>query len=254
MASGKLENRVAIITGAANGCGRAAAKLFLSEGASVVGADLDNVAGESLKAELNSPRFHFVHADVSKVQDVKNVIAETKARFDTIDILHNQAGSIIVKPLLEFTQDDYDFVMDNNTKSVFLMTQAVLPEMLKQGQGIFINTSSVSASTVTPMEAVYCSSKAAVSQFTRAVAVEFRDRGIRANVICPGFVRTRHGEFEIGQLRKLGVAASESDIEALQGRMCEPEEVARVALFLACDDSSFINGAEITVDNTFTAI
>ena len=211
MATGKLENRVAIITGAANGCGRATVKLFIDEGASVVGADLDREAGEDLKAELNSPRFHFVHADVSKPNDVKTIIAETKARFDTIDILHNQAGSIIVKPLLEFTHEDYDFVMENNAKSVFLMTQGVLPEMLKQGQGIFINTSSVSASTVSPMEAVYCSSKAAVSQFTRAVAVEFRDRGIRANVICPGFVRTPLVDKQIPeQAKELGI--SEEDV------------------------------------------
>ena len=232
MGVGKLANRVAIITGAANGCGRAAVKAFLGEGALIVGADIDRKAGEELAAELDSSRFVLGH----------------------VDILHNQAGSIIVKPLLEMTDEDYASMMVNNAQSVFLTTQAVLPIMLRRGRGVIVNTSSVSAFTATPMEAVYCSSKAAVLQFTRSVAVEFRDKGIRANVICPGFVRTQHGTFEIAQLRALGVAASEEDIKAMQGRMCEPEEVARVALFLASDDSSFMSCSQVVVDNTFTAI
>lgn len=254
MSVGKLENRVAIITGAANGCGRAAVKAFLGEGAMVVGADIDRKAGEELAAELASSRFVFVHADVSDRRQVAGVIETTLSNFGHIDILHNQAGSIIVKPLLEMTDEDYESMMVNNAKSVFLTTQAVLPIMLRRGHGVIVNTSSVSAFTATPMEVVYCSSKAAVSQFTRSVAVEFRDKGIRANVICPGFVRTQHGTFEIAQLRRLGVAASEEDIKAMQGRMCEPEEVAKVALFLASDDSSFMNGSQVIVDNTFTAI
>ncbi len=249
-----LENQVAIITGAANGCGRAAVKLFLEAGARVVGADLDRASGEDLARQVRDERFVFVHADVSKADDVSRIVDTARSRFHRIDILHNQAGAIVVKPLLELTETDYEFVLDNNLRSVFLMTQAVLPDMLRQGRGVFVNTSSVSGSTATPMETIYCSSKAAVTQFTRAVAVEFRDKGIRANAICPGFVRTKHGEVEMEQLRKLGINASERDIAAMQGRMCEPEEVARVALFLASEDSGFINGAEIPVDNTFTAI
>lgn len=254
MGVGKLANRVAIITGAANGCGRAAVKIFLEEGAMIVGADIDEKAGKELEAELDASRFAFVHADVSDRAQVAGVVETTLSRFGGVDILHNQAGSIVVKPLLEVTDEDYDFMMVNNARSVFLTMQAVLPIMLRRGKGVIINTSSVSAFTATPMETVYCSSKAAVSQFTRCVAVEFRDKGIRANVICPGFVRTQHGTFEIAQLRKLGVAASEEDIKTMQGRMCEPEEVAKVALFLASDDSSFMSGSQVLVDNTFTAI
>jgi len=126
--------------------------------------------------------------------------------------------------------------------------------MLRAGRGAIIVTSSVSAITASPLEAVYCATKAAVTQFARSVAVEFRDKGIRANVLSPGFVRTKHGEWEIEQLRSFNVPASEADIAAMQGRMCEPEEVASVAVFLASDDSSFINGADIVVDNTFTVI
>ncbi len=252
--SKRLNGTVAIITGAARGCGRAAVELFLEQGAKVVGTDKDANSGSALANQLQTQNFRFVAADVSELEDVRRVIDETISAFKTIDVLFNQAGDIIVRPYLETTEADYEFIMRNNVRSVFLMTQAVLPTMLRHGRGSIITTSSVSASTATPMEAVYCGSKAAVAQLTRAIAVEFRDKGIRANVINPGFVRTKHGEYEIEQLRALNVAASDDDIKAMQGRMCEPEEVAKVALFLATDDASFVNGAEIAVDNTFTAI
>lgn len=250
----RLKNRIAIITGAANGCGRAAVELFLREGAKVIGADKDEASGAALASRLNTEDFRFVPADVANRSDVSRVVDLALSAFGTIDILFNQAGDIVVKPFLELSEADYSFVMDTNVRSVLLMTQAVLPTMLMQGRGVILTTSSVSAITATPMETIYCSSKAAAAQLTRAVAVEFRDKGIRANVINPGFVRTHHGETEISQLRALDVPAGEEDIRALQGRICEPEEVASVAAFLASDDASFINGAQIVVDNTFTAI
>ena len=252
--AGKLTGKTALITGAANGCGRAAAKLFIEEGARVVGADKDADAGHELARQLEGSEFLFVQADVSKREQVATLMAQATSAFGTIDILHCQAGDIIVKPLLDFSEQEWEYLFDQNVRSVFLATQAVLPGMLKKGCGAIVNTSSVSAFTATPMESVYCASKAAVNQFTRAVAVEYRDSGIRANTLCPGFVRTDHGQREINQLRKLGVPASPEDINNMQGRMCEPEEVARAALFLASDDASFINGAQITVDNTFTSI
>jgi NAD(P)-dependent dehydrogenase (short-subunit alcohol dehydrogenase family) len=104
------------------------------------------------------------------------------------------------------------------------------------------------------METVYIASKAAMHQLARAIAVEYRDSGVRCNNICPNFIRTKHGLEEMAQLRAFGVLASEDDVNTLQGRKCEPEEVAAVALFLASDESSFVNGAEIFVDNTFTAV
>lgn len=252
--TGRLKGRTALITGAANGCGREAVKLFLAEGACVVGADIDAEAGRTLAEEVGTDAFLFVEADVSKIGDVRETMRQANERFGTVDILHSQAGDIIVKPLLDFSEADWEFLFDRNARSVFLTTQAVLPGMLQQGRGVIVNTASVSAFTASPMEAVYCASKAAVTQFTRAVAVEFRDSGIRANSISPGFVRTKHGEREIAQLRKLGVRASPEDIRAMQGRICEPIEVARTALFLASDESSFINGADVSVDNTFAAI
>jgi NAD(P)-dependent dehydrogenase (short-subunit alcohol dehydrogenase family) len=117
---------------------------------------------------------------------------------------------------------------------------------------VIVNTGSISGFTASPMEAAYCVSKGAVMQLTRAIAVEFRDRGIRCNALLPGFIRTPHGLREMDELVALGVDAAEPAIAAAQGRMCEPDEVARVALFLASDASSFINGEGIVVDNAST--
>jgi NAD(P)-dependent dehydrogenase (short-subunit alcohol dehydrogenase family) len=251
---GRLAGKVALISGVANGCGRAAAQAFIEQGASVFGVDIDTENGLALAELLPEELFQFYTADVSNPGQVDALASAALNRFGRIDILFNQAGKILVKPLLEHSDADYDYLMNNNVRSVFLMTKAILPTMLRQGSGVIITTSSVSASTATPMESVYCSSKAAVTQFTKSVAVEFRDKGIRANVISPGFVRTNHGLFEIERMQQLDVPADEEDIRLLQGRMCEPEEIANVAVFLASSESSFVNGADVLVDNTFTAI
>lgn len=251
---GRLAGKIALISGVSNGCGRAAAKAFVGEGASVFGVDIDDANGATLAAELPEERFAFLKADVAEPQQVDALVAAALERFGRVDILFNQAGKIVVKPFLEHADADYEFLMNNNVRSVFLMTKAVLPSMLRQGAGVILTTSSVSASTATAMESLYCASKAAVTHLTKSIAVEFRDKGIRANVISPGFVRTAHGLFEIKRMQELNVPADEEDIRLLQGRMCEPEEVASVAVFLASGEASFVSGADILVDNTFTAI
>jgi NAD(P)-dependent dehydrogenase (short-subunit alcohol dehydrogenase family) len=137
---------------------------------------------------------------------------------------------------------------------MFLMTREVLPSMLAAGGGAIVCTSSISAVAATPNEVLYDTTKGACHMFARAIATEFRDRGIRCNALCPGFIRTAHGMREIDALRAFGVDVSESTIAAQQGRLCEPEEVAKAALFLASDDASFVNGAQLFVDNGFTAM
>ena len=139
-------------------------------------------------------------------------------------------------------------MMSVNVKSMFLMTRAVLPSMIGKG-GNIVNTSSISAVAGTPMEVLYCTSKGACHMFTRAIATEFRDQGIRCNAVCPGFIETAHGIRELKELRNYGVNVTEEDICRLQGRICEPEEVANAALFLASSDSSFVNGETLFVDN-----
>ncbi len=251
-----LTGKVAIISGGANGVGAASCQLFCDAGATVVFLDRDIEAGEQLEKELRASGYQieFVPADVSKADQVQRSIEHIQARYPKIDILFNHAGIMLVKPFLDITIDEWDEQFDNNAKSTFLLTRKVLPMMLEQGHGVIVSTSTTGVKAATHLESVYCASKAAMHQLTRAIAVEYRDQGIRANAICPSFVRTHHGEDEIQQLRQYGVFASEKDLNMMQGRICEPEEVANVALFLASEDSSFINGAEIFVDNTFTAV
>lgn len=252
----RLKGRISVISGGANGVGAAASRMFANEGSAVVILDWDRVGGEALRAELDDSGadVQFIYADVSVPEDVIKAIDLVIKHYGHIDVLFNHAGSIIVKPFLDYTIEDWDEMMNNNAKSAFLVTRAVLPGMLERGYGSIINTSSTAVTVCSKMESVYIASKAAMHQLARAVAVEYRDSGVRCNNICPNFVRTKHGLEEMAQLRAFGVLASEDDVNTLQGRICEPEEVATVALFLASDESSFVNGAEIFVDNTFTAV
>jgi NAD(P)-dependent dehydrogenase (short-subunit alcohol dehydrogenase family) len=137
---------------------------------------------------------------------------------------------------------------------MFLMTQAVLPGMLEVGGGTIVCTSSISAVAATPMEVLYDTTKGAVHMFSRAIATEFRDKGIRCNAVCPGFIRTPHGLHEIESLQSYGIDMSDEAIKENQGRIGEPEDVARAALYLASDESRFITGTHLFVDNGFTAV
>ena len=244
------------ITGGANGIGKATVELFAKEGGIVYFADADLSAGEKLVSDLKKQnlRVTFLPCDVSIHLQCNEAVVTTIQAEGRIDVLFNHAGVIVAKAFLDYTLEEWEWLFDNNAKSVFMITRAVLPHMLEHGKGIIINTSSSSVKAVTSFESVYGASKGAMHQLCRAIAVEFRDAGIRCNLIVPSFVRTKHAYEELEQLRSHGVFASENDITLMQGRICEPEEVATVALFLATDDSSFINGAEIMVDNTFTAI
>ena len=252
----RLLKKSILITGGAKGAGAASARLFAEEGARVMIADRDADAARHLVETLLARDLDvaFVHADVSRPEEAEIAYRAAKEAYGQVDVLFNHAGIIIVKPFLECTLEEWDELMDNNAKSAFLMSRLVLPEMLERGKGVLVFTSTTGVRAATHLEALYCASKSAMHQLARALAVEYRDQGIRSNLVCPSFVRTQHGEHEIEQLRSYGVFASENDVNAMQGRICEPEEVAEVALFLASDASSFVNGAEIFVDNTFTAV
>lgn len=251
MGSKRLAGRSTLISGGASGCGAAAARLFAGEGARVTIVDRQVELGEKLAAEIRGSAGEaiFAAADVSKADAVKAAVAAATAAFGPPTALFNHAGSIVVKPFLETTEAEYDWLMNVNVRSMFLMTQAVLPGMLARGKGVIVNTSSVSAELATPLEVLYCTTKAACHMFTKAIATEYREQGIRCNAVAPGFIRTAHGLREIDDLRRHGVNVQEQDIADLQGRICEPEEIARAALFLASDDASFVNGECLFVDN-----
>ena len=252
MSDRRLEGKNAVISGGAAGVGGAASKIFAAQGAHVAIIDIQEEVGTALAAEIGRKGGHafFAKADVSSGDEVENAIAQVNERFESrIDILFNHAGTVIIKPFLETTELDWDWMMNVNVKSMYLMTRAVLPSMLKHGGGAIVNTSSISAVAGTPMEVLYCTSKGACHMFTRAIATEYRDQGIRCNAVCPGFIKTAHGLRELKELQDLGVDVTEEDICRLQGRICEPEEIANVALFLASSDASFVNGETLFADN-----
>jgi NAD(P)-dependent dehydrogenase (short-subunit alcohol dehydrogenase family) len=253
---GRLAGRIAIISGGASGCGEAASRLFAAEGATVAIIDRQGDLAEAVAASIvaSGGQAMFAVADVSNGQQVADAVAKVNATVGAADVLFNHAGTLIVKPFLETTEEEWDRLMAINVRSMFLVTKAVLPGMLAKGKGSIVCTSSISAVAATPMEVLYGATKGACHQFARAIAVEFRDRGIRCNAVCPGFIRTPHGMREVEELMAYGVDVSDAAIAAQQGRMCEPEEVAKVALFLASDDASFVNGAQLFVDNTFTSV
>jgi NAD(P)-dependent dehydrogenase (short-subunit alcohol dehydrogenase family) len=252
----RLKGKTAIISGGATGMGAASARLFAAEGAAVGVIDRNVAAGEALVAELQAAghKAAFASANVALKAEVEAAVAKINATLGPVNVLFNHAGTIVIKPFLETEEVDWDFLFDVNVKSMYLMTRAVLPQMLAAGGGSIVCTSSISAVYATPNEVLYDATKGACHMFARAIAVEFRDRGIRCNAVCPGFIQTPHGDREVDLLSKLGVDVSDAAIAAAQGRMGRPEDVARAALYLASDDAEFVNGTQLFVDNGFSAV
>lgn len=248
----RLEGWNAIVSGGATGAGGAASEIFAAEGAQVAIVDRNLPEAESTAERIRAAggRAFAVEADVSRSDEVARAAQTVLARFGgRVDTLYNHAGTVLVKDFLDTTEEEWDWMMAVNVKSMFLMTRAFVPAMLAAGKGSIVNTSSISAVAGTEKEVLYCTSKGACHMFTRAIAIEYRARGLRCNAVCPAFIRTPHGLRELRELRALGVDVGEEDIVRLQGRICEPHEVARAALFLASDEASFVNGETLFVDN-----
>ncbi len=252
----RLKGKIAIISGGSTGMGGASSLLFAAEGAAVGVIDRREKEGQAVVDEINGKggKAVFVAADVADEEQVNDAVAKVTSALGQANVLFNHAGTIIIKPFLEMTLKEWEWLMGINVTSMFLMTKAVLPGMIEMGGGSIVCTSSISAIAATPLETAYNTSKAACHMFARSIAVEYRDKGIRCNAVAPGFVATPHGIREVAELQKLGVDASEEALAVQQGRLCKPEEVANAALFLASDEASFVNGASIFVDNCFTAV
>jgi NAD(P)-dependent dehydrogenase (short-subunit alcohol dehydrogenase family) len=252
----RLAGKVALISGGATGMGGAASLLFAAEGAKVAILDLNLAEAQARVAEITAAGGTAIalKCDVSDAAQVHTAVTAATNALGPITVLFNHAGTIVIKPFLETTEQEWDWLHAVNVKSMFLMTKAVLPGMIAAGGGSIVCTSSISAVAGTPMEVLYDTTKGAVHMFARAIAVEFRDRNIRCNAVCPGFIETPHGLHEVRDLQALGVDVSEAAIKAAQGRIGKPEEVAQAALFLASDEASFVNGTHLFVDNAFTAI
>jgi len=253
-----LEGKVAIITGAASGIGRATAILFAQEHAKVVVSDINDKGGtETVKIiKKEKKQALFVHADVSKEVDVKTMLRTAKETYGKIDILVNNAGIVLVKPIKETTEQDFEKVVNTNYKSVFLCTKHVLPYMKKGGT--IVNVASISGHAGQINHAVYGGTKGAIIALTRALAWELAPRGIRVNSVSPGSVETPMllGDVAI-EAKRLGVSMEKirkerSDVGALH-RWADPKEIAEAILYLASDKSSYVTGTDLLVDAGWAA-
>jgi NAD(P)-dependent dehydrogenase (short-subunit alcohol dehydrogenase family) len=256
MTMNRFDSKVVVVSGGADGVGRAAAQRFAREGAKVAILDIQEAKGEQTAQDIRDAAGEamFFRADVRRRDQVHSGINGTIEAYKQIDILFNHAGTVIVKPFLETTIDDWDRLMAINVTSMVHACQATIPHMLKRGGGAIVNTCSVSGHSASALEAAYCVSKGACIQLTRAIAVEFRDQGIRCNGVSPALIRTAHGTREAEELVASGQEWSAADVVRMQGRICEPEEVAAAVLFLASEDASFINGEILTIDNAQMAM
>ncbi|MFX0068129.1 MAG: SDR family NAD(P)-dependent oxidoreductase [Promethearchaeota archaeon] len=245
----RLENKVAVITGAASGIGAATARLFAKEGAKVVVADLDEELGRKVVDEIKlmGRESILIKTDVSKWNDARNLIESTIATFGRIDILHNNAGIGLIGTVLETTEDEWEKTIDINLKGVFLCSKAAIPHMKKQGGGIIINTASNWGLVAQPGWAAYCASKGGVVMLTKAMSIDHAKDNIRINALCPGYVDTPLLRKAVEQSRD-----PEKEWEDM-GRLASPEEIAYGALFLASEESSHAVGNLLVLDNGETA-
>ena len=254
-AAGRLNGKTAVITGGAAGMGRATVLEFVAQGARVAILDIQKDAGEQLAQQVNDGGGEaiFIETDVTDAGQVDRAFDEIATGFGPYNVLFNHAGTITVKPLHESSEEDYDRLMDINVRSAFLVCRRAVKEMSDSGGGSIIITASIASELGYPLESLYCMNKGAVLQLARTISAEYRDNGIRCNAVCPGFVKTAHGLREIDELDAAGQAWEEGALAEAQGRICEPEEVAAAVVFLASDESSFINGNALYVDNGWYA-
>jgi len=252
----RLGNKVAIITGAGSGQGRAAAILFAKEGAKVVVSDWKPELGDETVAMVRKDGGEaiFVRTDVSESADVQNLIRQTIATFGRIDILYNNAGVGFSSPLsmsdvINTPEADWDRVIAINLRSMYLTAKYGIPEMIRSGGGSIINTASIAALIGSEAAHAYTAAKGGMVALSRALAVEFGPKNIRVNCICPGAIDTPMIAPVVDPLKKSGQPFMTSPIR----RLGTPEDIAQCALYLASDESGFVTGATIVVDGGYTA-
>ena len=240
-----LTNKVAIITGAASGMGTAFAKNFIDHGAKVIITDVNDQNGRKVQQALGDNSL-FLKQDVSSVDDWQHVVADAEAKFGPINVLVNNAGIGIMKPIDEITPAEYDKVIKINQYSVFYGMKYVLPSMRRAGDGSIVNISSIGGLVGMPISIAYGASKYAVRGMTKDAALDLVGDHIRINSVHPGVIQTPI-------LNDIPDEQNEASLKEIpMGRFVKPEELANVVNFLASDEASYITGQEFTADGGYT--
>ncbi len=244
---GKLEGKVAVITGAASGMGAATARLFASEGARVLVTDMNETKGQEVAEELGA-NGEFKKVDVSREEDVATAVDQVRSDWGRLDVIFNNAGFGGARgPIESINEDDFDLTVDVLLKGVFFGMKHAAPVMKQQGSGSIISTASVAGLQAGESPHLYTATKAAVIHLTKSVALELGQQGIRVNAICPGVVATplAHGPLDEERRQKF---RDRFGRHQPIGRVGETDDIAQAALFLASDDSTFITGTAMVVD------
>jgi dihydroanticapsin dehydrogenase len=254
----RLNGKVAVVTGGADGIGRATCEVFSREGAAVVIADVNVEKGQALAREMTSRggRVLFVETDVADEAAVKQMVAQAVKAFARIDILVNNAAVFVLRGI-DATVEEWRKILDVNVVGVSLVAKHVVPEIRRAGGGAIVNLGSISSFIAQPQFVTYNATKAAIATMTRCMALDLAPDKIRVNAVCPGTVWTQIVERitrEKGMDRRAADADPSWGGASMLKRIAEPEEIARAILFLVSDDASYVTGAHLMVDGGYTAV
>jgi meso-butanediol dehydrogenase/(S,S)-butanediol dehydrogenase/diacetyl reductase len=250
----RLTEKVAIITGAAAGIGRASTLLFAREGAKVAAVDLDDGGIQTLVQEVSTAGGEAlaVRADVSKADEVQRVVHAVIERFGRVDILFNNVGIVPHGKIHTISEAEWDRTMTINVKSMYLLCREVVPVFLRQGGGVILNTSSATALRSVPDRVAYSTSKGAVLALTRSMAVDYVRDHIRVNCLCPGTVDTPSFRQRMAAFPDPEEALRQFVARQPMGRLGTADEVAQAALYLVSDEAQFVTGAAFPIDGGMT--